>query len=72
MSVEGQKRRFERRRITSGLLPTPDILRARRHVSKVPKAGIRHIRDILPGTPTLASIHIAEMGPKKGASLWLD
>ncbi len=37
MSGWGQKRRFERPPITSGLLPTPDILGARRHVSKVPE-----------------------------------
>jgi hypothetical protein len=32
----GQKRRFERRPITSGLPSTPDILSARWHVSNVP------------------------------------
>jgi hypothetical protein len=36
MSRLGQKRRFERRPIASGLPPTPDILGVRRHVSKVP------------------------------------
>ena len=40
MSGQGQKRGFERRPITSGLPPTTDILGVRRHVSKVPKAGI--------------------------------
>jgi len=34
MSGWDQKRRFERRPIVSGLPPTPDILSARRHVSK--------------------------------------
>jgi hypothetical protein len=41
MSHEGQKRRFQRRPITSGLTPTPDILSVRRHVSKVPMAANR-------------------------------
>jgi hypothetical protein len=35
-AVACHSRRFERRPITSGLPPTPDILSARRHVSKVP------------------------------------
>jgi hypothetical protein len=39
MSEVGQKRRFQRRPITSGLTPIPDILSIRRHVSKVPMAA---------------------------------
>jgi hypothetical protein len=34
--VPGHSRRFNRRRMTSGLPPSTDILRVRRHVSKVP------------------------------------
>jgi hypothetical protein len=40
MSLMGQKRRFERRPITSGLPPTPDILSVGRHVSKVPQTEV--------------------------------
>jgi len=36
MSELGQKRRFDRRLVTSGLPGSTDIRRARRHVSKVP------------------------------------
>jgi hypothetical protein len=35
-SIEGQSRRFDRPPMTSGLPPTPDILGARWHISKVP------------------------------------
>jgi hypothetical protein len=38
MSVAGQKRRFDHAPAISGLHPTPDVLSARRHVSKVPTA----------------------------------
>ena len=47
MSQLGQKRRFERRPITSGVPPTPDILGARRHVSKVPDSDIAQLFDHL-------------------------
>jgi hypothetical protein len=38
MSYVGQKRRFDRCPVTSGLPRLTDILSVRRHVSKVPKA----------------------------------
>ena len=38
MSETGQSRRFDYAPATSGLPPSTDILRIRRHVSKVPKA----------------------------------
>jgi hypothetical protein len=38
MSQMGQKRRFDRRLVTSGLPRLADIFRVRRHVSKVPIA----------------------------------
>src|SRR5258708_5876005 len=38
--AHGQKRRFDRRPITSGLPPTPDILSVRRNVSKVPEEDV--------------------------------
>jgi hypothetical protein len=41
MSELGQSRHFGCRLTTSGLPPTPDILSARRHVSKVPNPDIR-------------------------------
>jgi len=40
MSEMGQKRRFERRPVTSGLPRSADIRRVRRHVSKVPKSDL--------------------------------
>jgi hypothetical protein len=36
MSLVGQSRHFDRAPLTSGLLPTSDILSARRHVANVP------------------------------------
>jgi hypothetical protein len=48
MSQMGQKRRFKRRPITSGLPPTPDILGARQHVSKVPEPEVA----VVTGTPS--------------------
>jgi len=40
MPGSGQKRRFDRRLVTSGLPGSTDIRKVRRHVSKVPKADI--------------------------------
>jgi hypothetical protein len=40
MSQLGQKRRFNRRPVTSGLTPGADILRGVPNVSNVPRAGI--------------------------------
>jgi hypothetical protein len=40
MSIPGQKRRFDRRPVTSGLPQQADIFRVRRHVSKVPQADL--------------------------------
>jgi|SRR5271154_990262 len=44
-SAQGQKRRFERQPTTSGLPLTPDILSARRHVSKVAISDITRLPD---------------------------
>jgi hypothetical protein len=41
MSQLGHSRHFERRPVTSGLPLSTDILRVRRHVSKVPNPVIR-------------------------------
>ena len=40
MSASGHSRRFDRRPVTSGLPRLADILRARRHVSKVPTTEV--------------------------------
>ena len=40
MSGLGPSRRFDHAPATSGLPPSTDILRVRRHVSKVPEAAI--------------------------------
>jgi hypothetical protein len=48
MSESGQKHRFERRPITSGLPPAPDILRVRRHVSNVPQGAVGHRSKLTP------------------------
>jgi len=58
MSQLGQKRRFERRPITSGLRPTPDILSVRRHVSKVPLGDITCRYNHPSGDPTLSQAEI--------------
>jgi len=42
MSEPGQSRRFDREPATSGLPRTTDIIRASRHVSKVPTAEQHH------------------------------
>ena len=40
MSATGQKRRFDRRPVTSGLPRQADLFRVGRHVSKVPKSEV--------------------------------
>jgi hypothetical protein len=46
MSQLGQSRHFDRAPLASALPPTPDILSARRHVSKVPKGDIRQLNEL--------------------------
>ena len=56
----GQKRRFERRLTTSGLTPETDIIRAGRHLSKLPQPDsnarqVRTFRDLFLITELLDS-----------------
>jgi hypothetical protein len=44
----GQKRRFDRRLVNSGLPHMADIFRVRRHVSKVPIADILRLIPFFP------------------------
>src|SRR5580692_11136909 len=44
MSAKGQSRRFDRRQITSGLLPEADIFGVGRYVSKVPGTEVGYSR----------------------------